>query len=484
MRGLLDATERRYEQLGQPKPAAFFLYIDQGEELYVRGEHQRRRFSELLAQAVADPRLVALMSMRSDFLGALQNDESLFAVHRKIDVPPLREAELSRVIKEPAGQLSARFESDELVNVITRRTLEDSAKDVGALPLLSYTLDDMWTEMVRRGDGVLRLPAAAFELGGVLADRADSFLASNPTAEDALRRLLTLKLATVHEDGEPTRRGALRSEFTDEEWRLVSELADHPNRLLVTATPGGGETYAEVAHEAIFRRWEKLREWIAAEREFLVWRTRLTADRRRWEEAPLSSKDDALLMGLPLAQAQSWLSKRQEDLSKADREFIESSVDREMREQAQVRAVRDQALSMQSRFLTDAARQCCARRDYTSAIALALEALPDERRGIDRPYVAAAESVLYQSVIRLRDHHFQLAGRKVGEVVFGDEGLSRSDHGRKAESIFTRRDRLTLKGPAHDFEEGTSFATFSCDDRFILSSSARTAWVWDAERGR
>src|SRR5258706_6803783 len=31
-------------------------------------------------------------------------------------------------------------------------------------------------------------------------------------------------------------------------------------------------TYAEVAHEAIFRRWDKLRDWIAAEREFLAWR--------------------------------------------------------------------------------------------------------------------------------------------------------------------------------------------------------------------
>jgi len=93
----------------------------------------------------------------------------------------------------------------------------------------------------------------------------------------------------VREGEEPTRRHASRSEFSDEEWRLVSELADHPNRLLVTATPGADatplipqaarpdsdatpasrETYAEVAHEAIFRRWDKLRDWIAAEREFL-----------------------------------------------------------------------------------------------------------------------------------------------------------------------------------------------------------------------
>src|SRR5262249_50403617 len=131
LRGLLDATDRRCEQLGLPKHPAFFIYIDQGEELYVRGdEAQRRCFSKLIAQAVADPRLFMLMSMRSDFLGSLQNDEALFAIHRKIDVPPLREVELSRVIQEPARQLSARFESEDLVNVITCRTLEDSAKDV------------------------------------------------------------------------------------------------------------------------------------------------------------------------------------------------------------------------------------------------------------------------------------------------------------------------------------------------------------------
>ena len=169
LRDLLDATERRYKELDRTKPPAFLLYVDQGEELYVRAEeHQRRRFSEVIAQGVADPRLYMLMSMRSDFLGELQKDEPLFKVHRKIDVPPLREAELREVVSRPAELLSARFETAGLVDIITRRTAEDSVKDVGALPLLSYTLDDMWTQMVKRGDGVLRLPAQSFELGGVL----------------------------------------------------------------------------------------------------------------------------------------------------------------------------------------------------------------------------------------------------------------------------------------------------------------------------
>src|SRR5262249_46821009 len=108
---------------------------------------------------------------------------------------------------------------------------------------------------------------------------------------------LSLKLATVREGEEPTRRRALRSEFSDEEWRLVSELADHPYRLLVTATPEGAETYAELAHEAILRRWDKLRDWTAAEREFLAWRTGLEAARRSWQSTPKRSKKDALLRG-------------------------------------------------------------------------------------------------------------------------------------------------------------------------------------------
>ena len=132
LRDLLDATERRYQELDQTKPAAFFLYVDQAEELYVRSEEdQRRRFSALLAEGLADPRLRALMSLRADFLGALQNDPPLYGVHEKIDVPPLREAELREAVSRPAELLSARFETDALAADIAQRTAEESAKDAG-----------------------------------------------------------------------------------------------------------------------------------------------------------------------------------------------------------------------------------------------------------------------------------------------------------------------------------------------------------------
>lgn len=206
---LLDETERRQKELTQAMPPGFFLYIDQGEELYARAEpQQRRRFSEIISQGLRDSRLRALMSIRSDFLGALQGDEPLFDVRRQIDVPPLRESQLYEVVGRPASVLLARFETVTLADDIARSTAEESTKDAGALPLLSYVLDEMWTQMVERGDGMLRLPAAAIELGRVLTERADVFLASHPKSEDTLRRVLTLKVATVREDGQPTRRRA------------------------------------------------------------------------------------------------------------------------------------------------------------------------------------------------------------------------------------------------------------------------------------
>jgi len=320
-------------------------------------ERQRGRFSQILADGLTDPRLRALMSLRADFFGDLQKDEALYGVHRLISVPPLREAQLGEVVTKPAALLGARFETDHLADIIVQRAAEESSKDAGALALLSYLLDDMWKSKDPTWDGVLRPTGPAIELGRVLVDRANAFIAEHPGAEEKLRRIFTFRLATVREDGEPTRRRAFRQEFSDDEWQLVSDLADHPNRLLITgttdtaATPAPdtaradaivmsaiGKIYAEVAHEAIFRRWHKLREWIAEERQFLTWRSALELLRRAWELMEGRSKQDALLMGTALTQARSWLARRPAaDLSALDRDFIAQSIAREDRTQARVR---------------------------------------------------------------------------------------------------------------------------------------------------
>jgi hypothetical protein len=79
--------------------------------------------------------------------------------------------------------------------------------------------------MIERGDGILRLPAQSIDLGRVLAERVYSFISDHPNSESALRRIFTLMLATVREDGEPTRRRPSPSPAT------VSSTTIRPARL-------------------------------------------------------------------------------------------------------------------------------------------------------------------------------------------------------------------------------------------------------------
>ena len=306
-------------------------------------ERQRQRFSELLAQALPDPRLRTMMSMRSDFLGGLQNDEPLFKAHRQIDVPPLREAELREVVSRPAELLSARFETAGLVDIITRRTAEDSVKDVGALPLLSYTLDDMWTQMVKRGDGMLRLPAAILRTwrrarrprqhvsGGASGRRGCAAARADAAARDRARGRRADAAARAHVRSSRRRNGGssrslptIPIAFSS---RSPPRAAKPMPRSRTRRSSGAGTSCANGSPPSA-------NFWPGEAGS----KPRAALGRRRRTR----SKNDALLMGFALAQAQSWLNKRCGDISENDREFIRQSVAREKK--TQIRATRGRVL--------------------------------------------------------------------------------------------------------------------------------------------
>ena len=116
LRDLLDATEARYrDALHQAKPPAFLLYIDQGEELYVRAE-ERQRPTVLGGDCAGCFRSAPLHADEHAFRFSRRTAKrrTTFKVHRQINVPPLREPELRQVVSQPAELLSARFETAEL----------------------------------------------------------------------------------------------------------------------------------------------------------------------------------------------------------------------------------------------------------------------------------------------------------------------------------------------------------------------------------
>jgi WD40 repeat protein len=159
-----------------------------------------------------------------------------------------------------------------------------------------------------------------------------------------------VQLVRPGEGTEDTRRLAARGEIGEEKWPLACRLAD--KRLVVTGRDAGtGHETAEIAHEALIQRWERLRNWMEADRAFRSWQEGLRAALRQWEAG--GRDEGALLHGAPLAAAESWLASRGHELSAAEGEFIRAGATQRERQEAEREAQREreQASERRARWL-------------------------------------------------------------------------------------------------------------------------------------
>jgi WD40 repeat protein len=336
LRDMLRLTRTKIaEKHGGHSPKGFILYVDQAEELYTRAPSaEARTFSQLLASAIEDDAFSIITSLRSDFYAAFQNDDALSRLSTKFDVLPLKRDVLIDVIRKPAELLGVRFEDKNIPALIAEATQSES----GALPLLSDLMQEMWLNMVSRGDGVLRWSdqPGMVDIGLPLKRRADAFLKMATTDTNVVRRLFTLRLASVAPVGDPVRRRASKSECEAEEWLVAERLAASDQRLLTISNPLlGGEPIVEVAHEQILTRWPQLKSWLDDQRDFLIWRTETEEALKSYNKlTDRVSKSAALLMGYRLTTAAAWLQERESDLARDLVKYIKESIARQESEEA------------------------------------------------------------------------------------------------------------------------------------------------------
>ena len=527
---LIDATEGHFSSIGVTSPSRYFLYVDQGEELYARAPRSKQaRFSEIVAAGLSDPRIVIMTSLRSDYYGQLQADELIFSSSERIDIPPLSGDALVAVLTEPARVLGASFDNDDLVTTLVR----GARHEPGALPLLADFMTELWREMQYKGDGVLRLATHTelIHVGASLAKRADEFLAQNPNQREIVKRLFSLKLSLVQQEGEPVRRRVEKSACTDEEWGLVEKLTAPEWRLLVTGQEHGAPV-AEVAHEVLLRQWPTLRTWLADQRDFLVWLGQVERARKQHEAATKIDKLDTLLLGRALTEAEQWLQTRPKDIGAAETAFITRSIarrnaqrgrarigvltaaavltvfacfsgyqwltaanalvaadkERIAAEQAGLRATRerDAARRSQSTYLAEFARGSHQEGDLLRSTLLAVEALPDEKRGQSRPLVRAAEDLIatnyYQMATQrsLVTHATLISALRL--VPGRRQALTASHDGTaRLWDLDTLQPVLQMAGHLGPIVA----ADVSKDGKLIATASYdTTARIWDARTGR
>ena len=235
---------------------------------------------------------------------------------------PLRAEEFERAIAGPAERVGARFEPGLLTELVA-----DVSDEPGALPLLQYAL----TELYERREGTTLTRDAYRAIGGVsgaLAGRAEEIYGGLGEQAQEAGRQLFLRLVTLGEGAEDTRRRVERAELVSMEvdqdaladaiqafgtWRLLSFDRD----------PRTGTPTVEVAHEALMREWGRFRRWVDSGREEVRLHRRLASAAREWQEA--QREPSYLLRGSNLAQFEPLAGEATIALTGLEREFVDAS---------------------------------------------------------------------------------------------------------------------------------------------------------------
>ncbi|GAB1544425.1 hypothetical protein NUACC21_71010 [Scytonema sp. NUACC21] len=309
------------------------LIADQFEELYTLcSEKERQHILDLLLHACHHaPRFTLVATLRADFYGyALSYRPFSDALQGAVlNLAPMSREELRDCIEKPAAQMQVELEKG-----LTNKLIYDVEGRTGHLPLLEFTLTQLWSKQER---GLLTLKAYE-ELGGVeeaLANHAEGVYSQLSEADRQRSQRVFMQLVQVGEGGEATRRLATRAEVKEENWDLVAHLAS--KRLVVTNRNEYTDTQTvEIVHEALIESWGRLESWLQVDGEFRRWQEQLRVAVHQWGN---SARDEGVLLrGKPLLDAEYWQTKRWEELSFNEQSFIQSSIDlreREVRQQQQ-----------------------------------------------------------------------------------------------------------------------------------------------------
>lgn len=303
------------------------LVLDRLEALLQEDPAHTDAWFDTLERLVRSGLVLVLAVCRNDFYAALARRPLLMegkGSGAHLDLAPPQASEIAQMIRLPARAAGLSYGSDDSgLNRLDDRLCADAMQSPDALPLLQYTLQQLYLQ--RDAGGVLAWSAyeAVGGLEGAIGRRAEALLGELPAAQQAALSPLLSRLVTLAGDeAAPTSRWMPDAELTDAHERALVE-AFVEARLLVADLATSGKGY-RVAHEALLRRWPRVTAWVASHRAALVARDSLAPWLARWVEA---GQAQALLLprGAALWTAARALAEAPDLFGPQEREFIQRS---------------------------------------------------------------------------------------------------------------------------------------------------------------
>ncbi len=296
-------------RVGRQRAATLLLCVDQFEEVISVGSTETKCFLKAL-EAAADPEsslpFLVVATSRSDALDELLALPEIAAIG-PVTYPlrPMPLHRVRRVIMGPAAVASIRLEEG-----FAERIIRDVPSSE-ALPLLAFALRDLhdrskahrWHLAIADYEQLGDTAAGLSPLENAVRRKAEEVIdAERPTEDElaALRRSFIPGLVRLSAEGHALRGTARLVDLPANSRRLLLALVQ--SRLL-TLSDENGDCRIEVAHEALFRAWPKLKSWITAERDFLFVYQQVEEQMKIWAAAPEDEKEEALLQGFLLSRA-------------------------------------------------------------------------------------------------------------------------------------------------------------------------------------
>ncbi len=339
----------------KPPKARLALVIDQLEELFTDprlDDASRASFIALLSALARGGRTWVLATLRSDFFARCELIPELVALKEGEGTYHLlapNEAEISQMIRHPARSAGLEYEKDPRTGEsLAGALLVAATRQAGSLPLLQFTLDELYQRSEAAGRPTLTFVDYR-ELGGLegaVARRAEEvfadFARKDPRAETALAQVFA---ALVRVTPGPDAAGrAVSAAAPLERFREVPGGAELVEALIEARLLVSDRGEVRVAHEALLAHWPRLAEWIARNGEFLVTRARIAAAAARWR-AENQAEDFLLPRGKPLVEAEEVLAARRGGLTAAEAAFIAASTELRRREERAAAARRKKVLA-------------------------------------------------------------------------------------------------------------------------------------------
>jgi len=334
-RALQRATQKAHEQIVGSDPESrvrLVLVIDQFEEIFEETITPEERAGVVVALAtmVRSRQVWAMVTMRADFYARCAELPEAFRDLIERDglytVGWPRPAEISQMIRRPAAMAALSFERrgdpEEGLDDLLRDT---AAEQPTVLPLLEFTLDELWKRSA--GSGLLRFSdyEALGGLHGALRQRANEEFGRLPaSARAALHPLLaSLVRADPKDDRLIVESRVPRAQLAGVPGCETLINAFVHAHLLVTDRAPDGTPVIGLAHEALLREWPPAAEWIEQNRELLRLRASIAAAAALWRDSRKSS--DRLLLGSLLNDASKLLTVNPTALAPEERSFVEAS---------------------------------------------------------------------------------------------------------------------------------------------------------------